>query len=349
MKVPDKEKSIEALRGLAIIAVVMAHVIADRGTRGLMVEEYSFWRYLYRSFEFLRIPIFTAVSGYVYALSPIKQGRYASFIKDKGRRILLPLFFVASLQYIVNYIVADVNQNVELGKIWQIYLYSYSQFWFLHAIFIVFITILLLEMYQVTTKFKGWLISTILATTVHLILHNFIHTTLFGFFFYLYLLPYFLLGLGLYRFSEILFNIKILSAVTTVMIAGLIVQQLDLFRIIEVPSSRYGLLGTIVGLSGSWFIFYIRKPNRFLAFIGHFSYSIFLFHIFGTAGSRIFLHRLGIEQSYIVFFVGIISGVGVPILIQWLLMKSKVLSLLFLGVKYIPSEAKFQKLSKSTV
>jgi len=333
MAVKRKDESIEALRGIAIIALVGAHIIADKNTRGLMVEDDSIWRYFYHSIEFLRMPLFTVISGYVYGLKPVKKGFSLSFIKGKARRVLLPFFFVASFQYIVNFIIPNVNQTVEIEEIWRIYLYSYGQFWFLQALFFVFITVAILEINGITAQFKGWIVCILVAISLLFFLHPHIKTTLFSFIFYLYLLPYFLLGLGLNRFSKILFNTKILIIVLSFLIVGVILQQLSWFKIVEVPSSKYGILGSIVGFSGTWLIIHIRRPIRFLAYFGYFSYGIYLFHVFGTAGSRIISRLIGIEQLLVLFLVGMIFGLGVPIFMEWIIMKSKVLRLLFLGLK----------------
>ncbi len=333
MVVKRKEQSIETLRGIAIILMVAGHVIGDISTSGLKVEDNSFWRYFYYSFEYLRMPLFTAISGFIYGLKPVSNDKVLTFFKGKSRRILLPLISVATLQYILNAIVPNVNNPVEIRNIWKIYFFPYNQFWFLQSLYLVFITIILLEFFNTTKKYRGWLISFIIAILLLLFLKPVIIIRLFSFNNYLYLLPYFLLGLGIKRFSNYLFNKTTLLAISILLGIGITLQQLNWFHVIELHGGQPGLLSAFVGLSGILIIFYLRKPNKFLAKLGYYSYSIFLFHVFGTAGSRIISRWMGIESTPILFIIGMIFGLGLPILIELLLLKSRVLKRLFLGLR----------------
>ena len=89
-----KDLSIETLRGLAIILVVMGHVIGSDNTGGMRVEDDSFLRHLYFTFQYLRMPLFTVISGWVYALRPAGMNNLLDFNIKKVRRIILPLIFV---------------------------------------------------------------------------------------------------------------------------------------------------------------------------------------------------------------------------------------------------------------
>jgi peptidoglycan/LPS O-acetylase OafA/YrhL len=93
------------------------------------------------------------------------------------------------------------------------------------------------------------------------------------------------------------------------------------------------MLGTFTGLTGIFLIFFIRKSNRFLAELGYYSYGIYLFHVFGTAGSRIVSRWIGIEGLLPLFLIGLLLGLGFPILLELLLMKSRIPRRLFLGLK----------------
>ena len=333
MVVKRKEQSIETLRGIAIILMVAGHVIGHRSTSGLKVDDDSLWRYFYYSFEYLRMPLFTAISGFVYGLKPVSQDKVLKFFKGKSRRILLPFLSVASLQYIMNAVIPNVNNPVEIKNIWKIYFFSYGQFWFLQALFLVFITIILLEYFNVTKKFKGWLISFIIATLLLLVFNPAVKVDFFSFNRFLYLLPYFLLGLGIKRYSDYLFNKTALLAIFILLVIGISLQQLNWFHVIDLEGNRFGLLSVFVGLSGIWLIFYIRKPNKFLAKLGYYSYGIFLFHVFGTAGSRIISRWMGIESTPILFIIGMGFGLGLPILIELILLKSRVLKRIFFGLR----------------
>jgi fucose 4-O-acetylase-like acetyltransferase len=333
MAVKRKEQSIETIRGVAIILMVAGHVIGNRSDTGLMVDDHSVWRYIYHSFEYLRMPLFTAISGFVYALKPVTTQTISRFLSGKSRRILLPFVFVSTLQYFVNVFAPDVNNRAELSQIWRIYIYSYAQFWFLQALFLVFITVALLEAGNVFISFRGWLISLGTAILILIAAAPFVMTTFLSFTSYLYLLPFFLLGIGINRYSAKLFRRPNLVTIFVLMLAGIAIQQLNWFGMIELQDAKYGMLGTFIGLTGIFLIFFIRKSNRILAELGYYSYGIYLFHVFGTAGSRIVSRWIGIEGLLPLFLIGLLLGLGFPILLELLLMKSRIPRRLFLGLK----------------
>ncbi|MBM3435686.1 MAG: acyltransferase [Bacteroidetes bacterium] len=333
MAVKRKEQSIETIRGIAIILMVAGHVIGNRSDTGLMVEDHSLWRYIYHSFEYLRMPLFTAISGFVYALKPVSSDAVFKFLKGKSRRILLPFFFVSTLQYSLNAIIPSVNNRMELSEIWKIYIYAYGQFWFLQALFFVFITVVILEVNNFLNNLKYWLISLASAILILVFAAPFVMTTFLSFTSYLYLLPFFLLGIGINRFSGLLFRKLNIIIVFILLLAGLAMQQLNLFGLIELQDAKYGMPGTFIGLTGIFLIFYIRKPNRFLAELGYYSYGIYLFHVFGTAGSRIISKWLGIHNLLPLFVIGLIFGLGLPVVLELILLKNAVLRRLFLGLK----------------
>ena len=80
---PAKDPNIETLRGLAILLVVAGHVIGIDATGGMKVADDSLWRYLYASLQYVRMPLFTAISGWVYALHPVAAHEAGTFMFKK--------------------------------------------------------------------------------------------------------------------------------------------------------------------------------------------------------------------------------------------------------------------------
>jgi peptidoglycan/LPS O-acetylase OafA/YrhL len=92
-------------------------------------------------------------------------------------------------------------------------------------------------------------------------------------------------------------------------------------------------LSIFVGFSGIIVLSYIRKDIPFMSRIGYYSFGIYLFHVFGTAGSRILLSKFDIGNNAVVFSIGLLFGILIPIVIESNLEKSKVTRRLFLGLK----------------
>ena len=72
----NKNSHIETLRGIAILLVVIGHVIGSTPEGGMRIDFPSPWRYLYLWIDYIQMPLFTAIAGWVYALKPVKAGIY---------------------------------------------------------------------------------------------------------------------------------------------------------------------------------------------------------------------------------------------------------------------------------
>lgn len=328
-----KEQSIETLRGIAIISIVAFHVIGNGSRDGLQFADDSFWQYINYSFKYLRLPLFSALSGFVYTLKPVERDCVVGFLKGKSRRILLPFISVSSLQYLVNVFLPQVNNSVKLQDMWGIYFYPYAQFWFLQALFIIFIIISILERLKITTDFKWWSLTLLCAVTMLVTLGPVCRTNLFKIRGCLYLFPFFLLGMGLQRFHSKVLRKPLPVMFLIIFMGGIVLQQLNWYGFVDLERQQYGLLSVVIGVSGISLLFHTRRSVTFLAKIGYFSYSIYLFHIFATAGSRIMLRLMGFENTILLFSSGVISGIGVPVIIEVVLLRSAVARRVFLGLK----------------
>ncbi len=107
----------------------------------------------------------------------------------------------------------------------------------------------------------------------------------------------------------------------------------------QVQIGRFSIISLLTGISGTGLLFIFRRSEKLLAYLGSFAYSIYLFHVFGTAGSRIVLQKLGLaDHDLMVFFVSLGFGLIVPIIIEKIFASINILRLLFLGLRPIPDE-----------
>jgi fucose 4-O-acetylase-like acetyltransferase len=135
----EKDLSVETLRGAAIILVVIGHVIGSGSDGGMQVKDDSFLRHFYYTFEYLRMPLFTVISGWVYALHPASLKFLDDFIIKKVRRILLPMIFVGASYFLLQFLVPGTNKKGDLTEIWKILVFPYTLFWYLPSLFLVFL------------------------------------------------------------------------------------------------------------------------------------------------------------------------------------------------------------------
>ncbi len=329
----QKDQSIETLRGIAIILMVSTHVIGSNVNAGIKVDDDSFFRLFSRSIEFMRLPLFTTISGFVYSLYPLKVEKTFAFLKGKGRRILLPLFFVSSIQYVVNVIVPGTNNTYLLSDIYNIYIYPFGQFWFLQSLFLVFLYIVLFEHLKLFDKLGKYLLVLLGAFAILFIGQHGHYEGIFSFWGSLYLLPFFVLGIGLNKFTKFFYNKITLVIVSVALVAGVLIQQLSMYDVLSYKISRTHFISVFSAVFGLILLFRIRKPWAPLAKVGYYSYGIYLFHVFGTSGMRILLERLSVDNSLILYVLCLFVGIAFPIFAENIILKSKILRRLLLGLK----------------
>jgi glucans biosynthesis protein C len=333
----EKDQSVETLRGAAIILVVIGHVIGSGSDGGMKVAEDSFLRHFYYTFEYLRMPLFTVISGWVYALYPAKINDLQSFFIKKVRRILLPLIFVGTAYFLIQYFTPGTNKKGELSEIWNILIFPYTLFWYLPSLFIVFTCVSLIDANNRMNGFRNWLIILSIAICMLIFRGYYIPEGSPNYFSYqgaIYLFPFFIIGLGIKRFN-VYFASKQLNILLAVILAGsLILQQMVWYKLIEYNLSKGSGVGLIIGVVGAILLFRIKWKINWLIWFGSYAYTIFLFHSFGTAAGRIFTNQIGIEQTSIIFIFSLACGLFVPIVAELVLDRFGVTRVLFLGRSY---------------
>lgn len=330
--IKQKDQSIETLRGIAIILMVAGHVIGHTSSTGMKVSDDSAFRYFYYSFQYLRMPLFTVISGFVYSLRPVSEGKIFSFLKGKAGRILIPMIAVGVIQYLFRVYMPDINTTVELKNIWRILFFSFDQFWFLQAIFLVFIVVSVLDSNGFLNKFSNWLILCLFAFSLYIFI-PILDTSFLSINGFLRLLPFFLLGCGLKRFDEQFVNKKFITTALVILIISISIQQLIWFIHFDIKSLPEKVLSSIIAVTGISILFKVKKENRLLARLGYYAFGIYLLHVFGTAGSRWALYKFGFSNEILTFSVGLITGLGIPILVELLIIPYKLPRKIFLGLK----------------
>nr|WP_319512654.1 acyltransferase [uncultured Draconibacterium sp.] len=332
-----KDTSIETLRGLAIILVVIGHVIGSGPDGGMKVADDSFLRHFYFTFQYLRMPLFTVISGWVYALRPAKKGELCSFNEKKVRRLMLPLFFVGGAYYILQSIIPGTNFSYGLTDIWRILVFPYTFYWYLQALFLVFIVISIVDAQGWANVFRRWLIFFVISIVFLFARNAFIPQSFpnyLGFKGAIYLLPFFVIGVGIQRFKSYFENKIFVSISATLLIFGLVFQQLVWYDIIDYTFKPSDGIGLLIGVVGVVVCLRIRFSVKWLIWIGSYAYTIFLFHSFGTAGGRILLNRSGIENTTLVFMVSLLLGIFLPVVAEEILNRFGITRFLFLGRSY---------------
>jgi peptidoglycan/LPS O-acetylase OafA/YrhL len=336
----EKDASIETLRGLACVLLVMAHVIGENALGGLRVPHDSIFRWYVDSFAYLRMPLFTFISGYVYAMRPLTDiVNWPDFIRGKARRLLLPMVIVGTFLALLQTYGPGVNEPLQIPwYLWNIV--PISPFWFIWSIFWVFAVVTLIDAVADARKRTALLVTVgvVMASANALLPES--HLNVVGWRTTLYLGPFFIAGLLASRFSWRTASVLSRTLVVASLAPLLLVTQLGVLGVIAFIPPRESLIATVTGVVGCLSLLLTRWKWRPLTFIGKYSFTIYLFHVPAAVASRVLLSHAGVHQIAVLAAVCVIVGIAVPIVIETRCRKNRWTSLLILGQRLRPRVAK---------
>ena len=315
----QRNLEIDTLRGLACVLLVSFHVVGVSAQVGLRLSEEHWLQQLNGALAYLRMPLFSFLSGYVYACRPFKSDA-PGFIKGKMRRLLLPMLTVGSIFALMQNATPGANQRIT--DWWLLHIVPVAHFWFLEALFIVFLLVVAMEHWRLLDspqRFAGvWTVSVLAFLFVHA-------TAYFAVSGAVYLMPFFLAGLACKRFDLHAVPARWLAA------AVLALAALWLAALPQSLDQGLSLPGLLAGLSAAFLLLRSGWRWRALAYVGSFSFAIYLMHVFFTAGSRMAFTRLGVANLYVLLVLGTLLGIAGPMLAALLIGRSARLKLWLLG------------------
>ena len=326
-RVREKNASIETLRGIAILLMVAGHVIGATAAEGMRVAPDSSLRHFYYSLQFLRLPLFTTISGFVYALRPLSSADAApTFMRGKLRRLMLPMITVGTLEFLLRTFVPGINHREHMGGMWRIYVFGFDHLWFLQAILVVFAGVVALEAAGVMQTVQGWFLAFTASCLLHVSEFDWEVFSMGG---AATLAPFMLLGIGIARFPA-LQSPWAIAPLSVVCVVALGYQQWTWFT----PGARHVMegdaMGLAIGVSGITLLFRVRRAWAPLSRLGSYAYGIYLLHVLGTAPGRLLANKAG-APTMVVFATSLVLGIVGPILVEHVLSASPLLSLLVFG------------------
>lgn len=317
----SRNLQIDTLRGIACILLVAYHVIGSSDSVGLKISD-GLYRELNDILAYLRMPLFTFLSGVVYAYRPFTDSP-GKFIKGKVRRLLMPMLIVGTLFAVMQAWAPGSNNSTQNWSL--LHVIPVGHFWFIEAIFIIFMLIIPLEIIGGISNVRNATI--VFCLSIFLYLSN-LDIPYFAISGAIYLLPFFLSGVALQQ-SDLIekINIKVgvfILAITTLMLVLIYTQLL-------VSDSKRTLVSLLVGILGCIGLLSLKFESYFIARIGAYSYTIYLFHVFFTAGCRIILTKLGHFELNTIFIASLLAGIIGPIILENIFDKYSSTRMLLLG------------------
>lgn len=151
---------------------------------------------------------------------------------------------------------------------------------------------------------------------------------------FLFLLPYFLFGMGLGRFKPLL-NFRWSAGLAAVLaLFGLILEILVLLGRLKMPDYKGSLFYVCISLPLLFFLFKFKAKIGWLAPLGEYSYSIFLYHIYAIVAVQILLANLApIHDPAARFGIILLGALALPILAQIFFQRYALTRRLLLGLR----------------
>ena len=327
-----ESQRIETLRGLACVLLVAFHVIGSEPTTGLHAADGSPYRQFAYLFQHIRMPLFTFLSGFVYAYRPLLSGQLPTFAGKKLLRLVLPLVCVSALYYVVASVTPGATGQMLLHEAWRIYAFPYVHFWFLQAIIIIFAAVMVLERFGLLAtpaRYAG-VLAAVVAIHLSLDMQN-DEWAPFSILQAGYLAPFFMLGIGANRFRDVLRA----QAVTRVGIAAFLVSMTIYTMTLSLHhplAQRGSVLGLIIGMTSALTLLRVFPNWRPLAALGAYSFAVYLFHPFFVGGARTAMKIVGLSSSTeLLFAVGLAAGLIGPAILERVLGGVPVVSRLLFG------------------
>jgi peptidoglycan/LPS O-acetylase OafA/YrhL len=319
----DRDEYVDTCRGVACVLLVAYHAIGASVGNGLHLAGDSFWRNFADGLTYFRMPMFSFLSGVVYAWRPFTAGNGKHFLLGKMRRLLVPMLVVGTTFAFVQSITPGVN--VAPANWATLHILPVGHYWFSESLFIIFMVVMTLESLHLLEDLRKFLIVLASAAIMQLTLTPPPEFSLYG---ANYLFPFFLCGLGCSRFRIAKFDflpicLAVLAGTSSYVIAGILgyVPRTD----------RTSVVALLLGVSACLSLLMSGWKNRTLASIGFYSYAIYLFHVFFTASTRMFLYSMNFKNVTALIAVATTAGVVGPILVEKIADRFALTRMLLLG------------------
>ncbi|OHT22223.1 Acyltransferase family protein [Sphingomonas haloaromaticamans] len=315
--------SLDTVRGLACLLLVCFHVVGDTPARGLGLPAESGWHYASDSLALIRMPVFTILSGLLYGCHRASLRNIEDFAIKKLRRLGIPLLVLTLLMWSGRSLVHGEDVSLPYALT-----HSYEHLWFLQALLWVFASVALVDCLARPSPVRlamlvggAALLSALTHTTSFLSLERAI-----------YLLPFFLYGLLLSQLPAGFLSRRNGIAALVAALAIMAYAQGGLLGI--VPRLRPdGIPAFACGAAACTALLALLPRIGALATIGHYSYSIYLWHVFFLAGGRMALRAAGHEDVPMLFLASAFCGLAGPILLHRVAIRHEWSAIALLGIK----------------
>jgi fucose 4-O-acetylase-like acetyltransferase len=324
---PEIKKSLStnlyAMRGIAIILVVVGHVIGNRseGIRQLYQHDITFLSYFYTFIYSFHMPIFFITSGISVALFSKPNITYKQFFISKLLRLFIPFISWATIYFILRCSIGKLNFSI--SNFFNYLLNADFIFWF-------FPTLIFASYFSFIFLQKRNYLSIYINISIFLFLISFTIQGLIStcFYFNMFYSFGYLISSSLIALKNIKYKLnlsqKIAFAIVSTIMMATNIACINNFLILKVFN----------GFIGFWIIYIFLIPGdsqiliwlqNKLVYLGKISMSIYLLHIIYASLTRMLLMQIGVKSVIIQFSIGLIVAIlGSSLTHKYLESRSKI-------------------------
>jgi len=313
---PAPEGRAQTLRGLACLLLVAFHAVGSSAASGLQVPDGSPYREFTNLFVHIRMPLFTFLSGLVYAYRPLEPGEALRFLGKKLRRLGVPLIVASSILYVLHLAMHD--PVAPLSRMWSVYVHPFYHLWFVQALLPVFAVLVVLESFGALATLGRYLA----VLSLSLVLYAYGPLTapdLLGLRNATYLLPFFLWGVGVHRFRHLLQSGPALLVAAACFVVGqglhgtmVLTHTLAPIEPVATRSAWTLLIGLSAGLCGLLLLPRVHLMER----IGASAYAIYLYHPLFVAAVLAPMGALTSLPTSLLFVLAGAAGLAGPMVLE---------------------------------
>lgn len=331
-----RELWVDYAKAFACILVVLGHLL--QGLNKANIEWNNLlYKYIDNFIYIFHMPLFMCLSGYLYKRYTIINSKkeYIQFVKKKLINLGIPYIVFYLVYVLINMIFANnVNSKKGINDILNIFTNPIPPFWFLYALLFIFLITPILE--KIFKQNKKIIMG--IAIVLH-ITNIYVKTNIYVIDIVSQYLVYFYFGAILIDgIKESYKNRNVVISTIFFVLLGLIYCYILQNKIIEnsiivLFKFLLAILGIIINVRIFKNSVETIKKYKVINTISKYTFPIYLMHTIFSAGIRIVLLKIGINNFYIQFIFGFIFGIICPIIVAKILENLKYGNIILYPIK----------------
>ncbi|MFC4760737.1 acyltransferase family protein [Fructobacillus durionis] len=307
---------VDVAKAVGILLVVYGHVLLGAHDAGLWSDTLNY-RIQHSVIYTTHMPLFFFLSG-IFAIKWVQRTPKIA-LTQKLRSLIIPYFVWGFIQAIVMQVVSkNTNNGQGISNALQLPFIPYAQFWFLYDLFWIFL------IYYLVVHVFHWSDKLVVMLAIVLfILSPYCHVWEFWRIFYHFI--FFIAGTYVLKHQDLINRFKLWQTLIVAAVLNVILFVLPQQELLITICSFF------VAIAGIFFLINVSKllKTPMIEYIGRNSMAIYVMHIIFTAGTRVFLIKLGHGTLLWVLPVGVLAGMIGPLVVFEVLKRLKINQYLF--------------------